>query len=95
MNYGPAGQRNGLNGLSQPELVARDNVISFKTALWFWMNNCHSRIISGQGFGATIRAINGRLECDGANPNTVSARVGYYIQYCQQLGVDPGQNLRC
>ncbi|XP_027119837.1 endochitinase EP3-like [Coffea arabica] len=94
-NYGPAGQSIGFNGLSQPELVARNNVISFKTALWFWMNHCHSLIISGQGFGATIRAINGRLECDGANPNTVSARVGYYTQYCRQLGVDPGPNLRC
>ncbi|KAG6424148.1 hypothetical protein SASPL_114561 [Salvia splendens] len=46
-------------------------------------------------FGATIRAINGPLECDGANPSTVSARVQYYREYCKQLGVDPGTNLRC
>ncbi|KAJ6433512.1 hypothetical protein OIU84_017241 [Salix udensis] len=48
-----------------------------------------------QGFGATIRAINGALECDGANPATVQARVGYYTDYCNQLGVAPGDNLTC
>lgn len=94
-NYGPAGNAIGFDGLNNPEIVATDNVISFKTALWYWMNNCHSLIISGQGFGSTIRAINGQLECDGANPATVSARVEYYTQYCNQLGVDPGNNLRC
>ncbi|XP_027149796.1 endochitinase EP3-like [Coffea eugenioides] len=94
-NYGPAGESIGFDGLTEPETVATDNVISFKTALWFWMNNCHDLITSGQGFGATIRAVNGQLECDGANPDTVSARVEYYAEYCNQLGVDPGDNLRC
>ncbi|XP_031124070.1 endochitinase EP3-like [Ipomoea triloba] len=94
-NYGPAGQSIGFDGLKNPDVVATDPAISFKTALWFWMNNCHSPITSGQGFGATIRAINGQLECDGANPDTVRTRVAYYTQYCQQLGVDPGNNLEC
>ncbi|KAL3635060.1 Endochitinase ep3 [Castilleja foliolosa] len=94
-NYGSAGNSIGFDGLNNPGIVATDPVISFKTALWFWMNNCHNAIVSGQGFGATIRAINGRLECDGANPNTVSARVRYYTDYCNQLGVSPGNNLRC
>nr|GLL49360.1 endochitinase EP3-like [Ipomoea trifida]GMD97745.1 endochitinase EP3-like [Ipomoea batatas] len=94
-NYGPAGQSIGFDGLNNPDVVATDPAISFKTALWFWMNNCHSPITSGQGFGATIRAINGQLECDGANPDTVRTRVAYYTQYCQQLGVDPGNNLEC
>ncbi|CAH9132128.1 unnamed protein product [Cuscuta epithymum] len=95
-NYGPAGRSLGFDGLNNPDIVATNSVVSFKTALWFWMNNCHSIIITGQGFGPTIRAINGKLECDGANPQTVTKRVGYYTQYCQQLGVDPGTtNLRC
>lgn len=94
-NYGPAGQSIGFDGLNNPDAVAADPVISFKTALWFWMNNCHSLITSGQGFGATIRAINGRLECGGANPTTVGKRVQYYTDYCRQLGVDPGNNLTC
>ncbi|XP_052173082.1 endochitinase EP3 [Diospyros lotus] len=94
-NYGPAGNSIGFDGLNNPDLVANDPLISFKTALWFWMNNCHSAIVSGKGFGETIRAINGALECDGANPDTVNARVGYFKDYCNQLGVDPGANLYC
>ncbi|XP_060210734.1 endochitinase EP3-like [Lycium barbarum] len=85
----------GFDGLNDPDIVGRDGVISFKTALWYWMNNCHSLITSGQGFGPTIRAINGRIECDGGNPQTVARRVEYYTQYCQQLGVDTGDNLTC
>ncbi|PKI44459.1 hypothetical protein CRG98_035133 [Punica granatum] len=66
---------------------------SIGTALWYWMEHVHS--VMDQGFGPTIRAINGDLECDGKNQATVQSRVGYYTQYCQQLGVDPGDNLTC
>jgi len=55
----------------------------------------HVRPVINQGFGATIRAINGQLECDGANPATVQARVNYYTEYCRQLGVATGDNLTC
>ena len=96
-NYGPAGQDIGFDGLNEPEKVAEDPSISFKTAIWFWMKNsdCHSAITSGRGFGATIQAVNGQLECNGANPGTVNTRISYYQKYCQQLGVDPGTNLSC
>ncbi|CAA3017914.1 endochitinase EP3-like [Olea europaea subsp. europaea] len=94
-NYGPAGKSIGFDGLNNPQIVATNNVVSFKTGLWFWMNHCHDIITSGQGFGATIRAVNGDLECDGANPSTVNARVKYYREYCDKLGVDPGNNIRC
>ncbi|KAG2329014.1 hypothetical protein Bca52824_000194 [Brassica carinata] len=92
-NYGPAGTAIGFDGLNAPETVATDPVISFKTALWYWTNRVQPVI--SQGFGATIRAINGALECDGANSATVQARVRYYTDYCRQLGVDPGNNLTC
>ncbi|RLM65491.1 endochitinase A-like [Panicum miliaceum] len=92
-NYGPAGRAIGFDGLGNPDRVAQDPVIAFKTALWFWMNNVHGVI--SQGFGATTRAINGALECNGKNPDQMNARVRYYRQYCQQLGVDPGSNLTC
>ncbi|KAK3029639.1 hypothetical protein RJ639_037956 [Escallonia herrerae] len=92
-NYGPAGQSIGFDGLNNPDIVASDVLVSFKASLWFWMNNVHSVI--GQGFGATIRAINGQLEYNGADPGTVTTRVGYYTDYCDQLGVAPGDNLRC
>ncbi|CAA0809667.1 Chitinase family protein [Striga hermonthica] len=92
-NYGPAGQSIGFNGLNDPDVVGKDPVIAFKTALWFWMNNCHKKIVS-EGFGSTIRAINS-MECNGGNADTVTARVNYYTDYCGQLGVNPGDNTRC
>ncbi|KAJ8648796.1 hypothetical protein MRB53_001819 [Persea americana] len=61
-NYGPAGQDLGFDGLRNPEVVGQNPQTSFKTAFWFWMKNCHDAIVSGKGFGATIRAINSQ-EC--------------------------------
>ncbi|MBA0684892.1 hypothetical protein Goari_026442, partial [Gossypium aridum] len=60
-NYGPAGESIDFDGLNSPETVATDPVISFKTAVWYWVNSVQPVI--SQGFGATIRAINGALEC--------------------------------
>ncbi|GLT54417.1 hypothetical protein SLA2020_276170 [Shorea laevis] len=36
-NYGQAGKAIGAGLLANPDLVATDAIISFKTALWFWM----------------------------------------------------------
>lgn len=93
-NYGAAGKAIGFDGINSPEKVANDPIISFKTGFWFWMNNCHNLIVSGQGFGSTIRCVNS-IECNGGNPSAVNARVGYYKQYCSQFGVSPGNNLYC
>ncbi|GKV29219.1 hypothetical protein SLEP1_g38164 [Rubroshorea leprosula] len=53
------------------------------------------RPVVGQGFGATTRAINGPVECDGKRPDLVQARAKLYTSYCTQLGVSPGTNLQC
>ncbi|XP_010544254.1 PREDICTED: endochitinase-like isoform X2 [Tarenaya hassleriana] len=51
-NYGPCGEALGLDLLGNPDHVANDSVISFKTALWFWMTpqaqkpSCHEVITS-------------------------------------------------
>ena len=74
-------------------MVATDPVVSFKTAFWNWMNAI--RPVVSQGFGATIKAINGRRECGGEEPPKVQRRIGFYTDYCKQLGVDPGANLSC
>ncbi|KAJ4842493.1 Endochitinase ep3 [Turnera subulata] len=92
-NYGAAGQAIKFDGLNNPESVANDAVLSFKTALWFW--NTNVRPVLGQGFGATIRAINGAIECNGGNSGAVQARIGYYQDYCNKFGVAPGENLSC
>uniref|UniRef100_F6HAW4 chitinase n=2 Tax=Vitis vinifera TaxID=29760 RepID=F6HAW4_VITVI len=88
-NYGQAGESIGFDGLNNPEIVANDSVVSFKTAIWFWMNNVHSVI--DQGFGATIKAIN-VMECSGGNNVAAKARVSFYQEYCNQLGVSTSDN---
>nr|QEL09535.1 class VII chitinase [Pinus banksiana] len=95
-NYGAAGDYLGFDGLNHPEIVAQNGSISWKTAVWFWMkhSNCHSAITSGQGFMATIKAISGD-ECNGGDSNAVDERVNYYTNYCNEFGVDPGNNLSC
>ena len=90
-----AGRSLGFDGLGNPDAVANDPMISFKTALWFWMKNVHSDFASGKGFGATIQAINGDLECKGRNREAVESRVKNYMDYCRQFGVPHGGNLRC
>jgi chitinase len=92
-NYGAAGKSIGFDGLGSPQTVAQDPVVAFKTALWYWMTNVHG--VLPRGFGATTRAINGAVECDGKNTAQMNARVGYYQDYCRQLGVDPGGSLTC
>lgn len=50
-NYGQCGRAIGIDLLNNPDLVATDPVISFKTAIWFWMTpqspkpSCHDVII--------------------------------------------------
>jgi chitinase len=46
-NYGPAGQSIGFDGLGNPDAVAQDAVVAFKTAFWFWMNNVHGGDVAG------------------------------------------------
>ncbi|KAL4202951.1 hypothetical protein AMTRI_Chr02g223850 [Amborella trichopoda] len=50
-NYGPAGKAIGFDGLTNPEVVANNSDIAFKTALWFWMTpqepkpSCHAVMV--------------------------------------------------
>ncbi|HVJ17067.1 MAG TPA: chitinase [Polyangiaceae bacterium] len=100
-NYGAAGTAIGRPLLENPELVATDAAVSWETALWFWMTSApqgktpHKIMVDGDGFGGTIRVINGGLECDGKDPGTVQDRVNHYTNFCSWLGVDGGGNLTC
>lgn len=50
-NYGQAGVALGLDLLNDPDLVASDGVIAFRTAIWFWMTtqspkpSCHDVMV--------------------------------------------------
>ncbi|CAI0449519.1 unnamed protein product, partial [Linum tenue] len=73
-NYGECGKANGFDGLRNPDIVAKDPVVTWKSALWFWING---------------------MECNHGNTDEVEDRVRYYREYCKQLGVSPGNNIRC
>jgi predicted chitinase len=101
-NYCTAGDYLGVDLRSNPDLVAQDATISWRTGLWFWMTSAgagarpaHDSIVNGNGFGETIRTINGSLECNGGNASAVQSRVSRYLSFCQMLGVDPGSNQGC
>ncbi|KAB1939525.1 transglycosylase SLT domain-containing protein [Micromonospora sp. ALFpr18c] len=97
-NYYAAGNDLGYDLLHRPELVSTNSTVAWGTALWFWMRgggSPHSAITGTGGFGATIRIINGYLECGGKRPDAVGSRVSAYRKFCELLGVDPGGNLTC
>jgi predicted chitinase len=104
-NYKAVGDAIGVDLLNNPDKVATDATIAWKTALHFWMTStgagsmtAHTGITctsSSCGFGQTIRTINGSLECDGKNPSAVQSRVNAYKRFCDLLGVSYGNNLTC
>jgi chitodextrinase len=101
-NYRAAGNALGIDLWSNPDLVATDATIAWKTAVWYWMTGTgsagvtpHNAMVNGQGFGTTIRAINGSVECDGRAPAQVATRINFYNNFTGLIGVTPGGNLGC
>ena len=100
-NYCAAGNALGVDLKNQPELVSQNATISWRTGFWFWMTQAgagskpaHDGIIQN-GFGETIRSINGALECNGRNPAQVQSRINNYTKFCNMLGVSVGSNTGC
>jgi chitinase len=95
-NYGACGHDLGLNLLANPDQVAQDGTVAFKTAMWFWMKaNCHGAIIGPPpSFAQTNRIINS-MECGHGFDQNVENRVDAYTSFCSSLGVNPGTDLRC
>ncbi|MGW2403674.1 chitinase [Streptomyces sp. NPDC001739] len=101
-NYKAAGDALGIDLLHNPYLVEQDPAVAWKTALWYWNTQNgpgtmtpHQAMVSGAGFGETIRSINGSLECNGGNPDQVQSRINNYESFVQILGTTPGDNLSC
>jgi predicted chitinase len=103
-NYRAAGDALGIDLLGNPDLVATDSAIAWKTAIWFWMTQRsaaprtpHDAMVQGAGFGETIRAINGGIECNasGLGNQQMRARVDKYLEFTRLLGVPAGNNLTC
>ncbi|GAA2259505.1 chitinase [Streptomyces amakusaensis] len=101
-NYKAAGDFLGIDLLNNPYLVETDPAVSMMTGLWYWNTQDgpgpitgHDSMVSGAGFGQSIRSINGALECEGGNPRQVESRINRYKQFTQILGVPTGPNLSC
>jgi predicted chitinase len=101
-NYEAAGQAIGQDLLDNPNLVSTNSAISWETALWYWMTQtgpgtmtAHNAMVNGAGFGQTIWAINGSVECNGGDSAEVQDRVNDYESFTSILGVSPGGNLTC
>ncbi len=87
---------------NNPEKVATDATISWRTALWFWTTQtgagsmtAHDAIVNGRGFGETIRTINGSLECNGQNTAEMNDRINYYNSFIGKLGTSAVGNNGC
>lgn len=101
-NYKHAGEALGIDLLRHPSLVETNPAIAWKTALWYWntqkgprVMTAHHAMTSGAGFGQTIDAMNGSLECHGGNPKSVHARIKAYERLTHILGVTPGPGESC
>ncbi|MFJ2774860.1 glycoside hydrolase family 19 protein [Streptomyces sp. NPDC087300] len=101
-NYKAAGDALGIDLLNNPYLVEQNPAVAWKTGLWYWNTQSgpgtmtpHNAMVNGAGFGETIRAINGTLECNGGNPAQVQSRIDKYKAFTQILGTTPGANLSC
>lgn len=102
-NYKAAGDALGTDLLHDPNQVQNNPATAWKTGLWFWnaqkgagSMTPHDAIVTNQGFGQTIRSLNGTLECGGKNPAERNDRISLYKRFVAVLGVDVGGgNVSC
>jgi basic endochitinase B len=95
----PPGRR-CLNLVGNPNRVATDPVVAFKTAIWFWMTvqSCkpspHAVIMGHRTLSAADRAaghspvgyiINSGVECSMGPKNSGANHIGFYKRYCNML----------
>ncbi|KAK9129292.1 hypothetical protein Sjap_009779 [Stephania japonica] len=79
-NYGQAGRAIGVDLLNNPDLVTSDPVISFKTALWFWMTpqspkpSCHD-VITGRWTPSDADRQAGRVPGYGVITNIINGGI--------------------
>ncbi|XP_052195614.1 basic endochitinase-like [Diospyros lotus] len=79
-NYGPAGKAIGSDLLHNPDLVATDATISFKTAFWFWMTpqspkpSCHD-VITGKWASSPADTAAGRVPGYGMTTNIINGGI--------------------
>ena len=71
--------------IQNPDQVANDPSIAWGSAAWYWYANVHANSAT---FGATLKAINGALECDGGpNSQNMQLRFNHYKQVLAKLNL--------
>ncbi|KAJ6906479.1 hypothetical protein NC652_024033 [Populus alba x Populus x berolinensis] len=89
-NYGQCGKAIGVDLLNNPDLVATDPVISFKTAIWFWMTaqspkpSCHS-VITGNWSPSGADSAAGRVPGYGVLTNIINGGLECGMGWKQQV----------
>jgi len=80
--------------LTNPDIVKNNPKVNWQTVQWFWITSVQPTFLrSGYTLGASVRAINGGLEC---NSGPINAQRVKYIQCFQQaMGVPVDTNTRC
>ncbi|XBI51361.1 hypothetical protein VPH35_033878 [Triticum aestivum] len=79
-NYGPAGRAIGVDLLNNPDLVATDPTVAFKTAIWFWMTtqsnkpSCHD-VITGLWTPTARDSAAGRVPGYGVITNVINGGI--------------------
>lgn len=84
--------------VSNPSIVEQNSDNAWRAAIWYWMTQtgpnvaghplvtAHDAIIGNYGFGETIRAINGALECNGGNGGQVQSRIDQFNRMLSIFG---------
>ncbi|XP_038693631.1 endochitinase-like [Tripterygium wilfordii] len=79
-NYQQAGDAIGVDLITNPDLVATDAVLSFKTAIWFWMTaqspkpSCHD-VITGMWTPSSADTAAGRVAGYGVITNIINGGI--------------------
>jgi predicted chitinase len=74
--------------LEDADRVAREEWLSWATALWYWKTRVHTQIVGNNEFGRTTNAINGALECRWGNTAIAKKRFAMYVKIHSQLKLD-------
>jgi len=79
-NYGQAGKALELDLIKNPDLVATDATVSFKTALWFWMTAQGNKpsshdVITGRWRPSSADTSAGRLPGFGVITNIINGGI--------------------
>jgi len=80
--------------VTNPDIVKNDQTVNWQTVQWFWTTSVQPVLLrDGYTLGASVRAINGGIECDSG---PIAAQRVQYIQcFEKNFGVPVDYNTQC